>query len=105
MKIFRELSKYISLLTCIIVFNYFQNRLIYCQNKKGISSIGTQCINRYLLKLSRLLLQHEHPLGLPLAASGGRLAVFHPFQHAQLLVHSNSLDGDRRLSGELLFEQ
>ena len=44
---FRELSKNISLLACTIVFNYFQNWLIYCQNKKGISSIGTQCINPF----------------------------------------------------------
>ena len=43
-EIFRELSKYIILLTSTILFNSFQNSLIYCQNKKGISLIGTQCI-------------------------------------------------------------
>ena len=44
-EIFREMSKYISLLYCIIEFNYFQNLLILLPKQKGyISSIGTQCI-------------------------------------------------------------
>ena len=41
-EIFRELSKYIH---SIDLQNFIQlfSKLIYCQNKNGISSIGTQC--------------------------------------------------------------